>query len=735
MTNNDLAPAACQAPHLDGALDAASRGWLVFPLWAKGGPIKGWQAAATTDIATIAAWAQRYPGFAIMCGRESGLFVVDDDREKHDLDPYTPAEPLPETLRAQGQSGKGMRHFYAWPADDAPVPNSVGKLAPHVDIKGQGAGGSEGDGNGYVVCWGSFGGRLMHDALLAEPPAWLLAAARAGRASSAGAIDVDALPLRPLDRERLIAAWKWLAEQAPAVAGQGGHSQTLAVAARLVTLFAVEPDALRVLMVHYSARCEPPWSDAELDHKVSEAYRSEIVRDWAESLALTQGVPGPANDTGQQARGAAHDYPAIVLARGRYFARKLDPSDPDDSLDYRFTASSDRALAIMFKPRGSMALPPPILTTAIEAALDTRADYRSERTLYDLESRTLTIGARTYGEARFDPDVAAWLAALAGDKLEGLTQQIAACAPRWLGATSRATAIIGPKSTGKTLLAHGLARVWQRLPVPMRLAISRFNGALERCPIVLADEALPADLTGEMFRELLGSHGRDIELKGKEVHSVDGCLRVILAIQDEDRLVLRGRKSRDDVEAIATRLFIVRVPGDGQAERALRPLLDESGSVADLDRIAGHFRWIWENVEPVKGRFLGAAEDGESLAQVLRGEVERARGLWELIGAFLAEPAVWAEGYAAGPHAEACKATAVRGRAQDWGRQAAPLLLEDDRLLVYPNALALALGWELEAVNDALRPFKVGGRAVRWLLGRTWSGHALDLARVRVATQ
>ena len=735
MTNNTR-PAIARPPHLIGALEAATRGWRVFPLLAKDLPIRGWQSAATTDPVQIGAWAQQFPGFAIKCGRDSGLFVLDDDREKNDLEPYAPDEPLPDTFRAQGQSGKGMRHFFAWPSDGEPVPNSVSKVAPHVDIKGQGAGTDEGDGSGYVVCWGSFGGRPVHDAPLAEPPAWLLAAARAGRSSSAIAVHVDDLPLVEPDQARLIAAWRWLQEQPPAISGEGGHNRLLTVASRLVTLFAFKPDVLRTYLKAYSTRCEPPWSEAELDHKVSEAYRSEIVADWAANESLVRDLP--ANDTvsdmSSDAKGIAHDYPPIVLARGRYFLRKLDSGGADDSLDYQHVARADRELQIIFKERGKMASDPKLLTAAIEAALGCRVDYRSEQTSYDLESRMLTIGTRTFGEARFDPDVEAWLAALAGDKLEGLKQQIAACSPRWLGATSRATAIIGPKSTGKTLLAHGLARVWRQLPVSMRLAISRFNGALERCPIVLADESLPADLTGEMFRELLGSHGRDIELKGKEVHSVDGCLRVILAIQDDDRLVLRGRKSRDDVEAIATRLFIVRVPDDGRAEQALRPLLDESGSVADLDRIAGHFRWIWENVQPVKGRFLGAAEDSDSLAQVLRGEVERARGLWEIVSAFLEDSEAWTMGYSAEEHAAAGRATAVRGRAQEWARRAAPLLLEGDQLLVYPNALALLIGWELDAVNDALRPFK-RGRAVRWTLGRTWSGHELDLVRVRTATR
>src|SRR5688500_8333990 len=57
----------------------------------------------------------------------------------------------------------------------------------------------------------------------------------------------------------------------PAVSGQSGHNQTFHVAAVLVHGFALsEHDALSVWR-EWNRSCVPPWSEAELVHKVKSA--------------------------------------------------------------------------------------------------------------------------------------------------------------------------------------------------------------------------------------------------------------------------------------------------------------------------------------------------------------------------------------------------------------------------------------------------------------------------------
>jgi hypothetical protein len=58
----------------------------------------------------------------------------------------------------------------------------------------------------------------------------------------------------------------------PAISGAGGHNQTYAAATAMVHGFALEPEAaLHLLLDRYNPRCEPPWSEKELRHKVEDA--------------------------------------------------------------------------------------------------------------------------------------------------------------------------------------------------------------------------------------------------------------------------------------------------------------------------------------------------------------------------------------------------------------------------------------------------------------------------------
>lgn len=133
------------------ALEHAGRGRPVFPvdpvskrpLERGGGGFK----AATTDVARIRAWWQRWPGagLAIPTGRPTGIVVIDVDPRHGGADGVQEAADrlgsLPPTLRASTPSG-GWHYFLTLPADAGDIPNSAGKLAEGVDVRGTG---------GYVV--------------------------------------------------------------------------------------------------------------------------------------------------------------------------------------------------------------------------------------------------------------------------------------------------------------------------------------------------------------------------------------------------------------------------------------------------------------------------------------------------------------------------------------------------------------------------------------------------------
>jgi replicative DNA helicase len=58
-----------------------------------------------------------------------------------------------------------------------------------------------------------------------------------------------------------------------AISGQGGHNATFHVACVSVIDFGLSESDAMVVMREYNERCEPPWSEKELQHKVSEAAK------------------------------------------------------------------------------------------------------------------------------------------------------------------------------------------------------------------------------------------------------------------------------------------------------------------------------------------------------------------------------------------------------------------------------------------------------------------------------
>jgi len=95
--------------------------------------------------------------------------------------------------------------------------------------------------------------------------------------------------------ERFERAISYLAGIPAAVAGQGGHNQTFAAATALVHGFALPPDLVfQILRDQYNPRCQPPWSDTELTHKVNQAVSvpHDMPRGWLLKARPPRGTTG-----------------------------------------------------------------------------------------------------------------------------------------------------------------------------------------------------------------------------------------------------------------------------------------------------------------------------------------------------------------------------------------------------------------------------------------------------------
>jgi hypothetical protein len=183
-------------PNLSAALDAARRGWPVFPLTpgTKVSAVKAWENAATTNEDRLTRWwtwpGHARHGVAIACG-PAGLVVIDLDLPK-------PGQAVPERWRRPGicdgadvladlceqaqqpfptdtytvRTGRGGYHLYFNAPATVELRNTDGErgrgLGWLIDTRAAG---------GYVVAAGSLvnGNRyeLIHDTTPAPLPGWL----------------------------------------------------------------------------------------------------------------------------------------------------------------------------------------------------------------------------------------------------------------------------------------------------------------------------------------------------------------------------------------------------------------------------------------------------------------------------------------------------------------------------------------------------------------------------------
>lgn len=133
-------------PRLDAALSYAARGWHVFPVKPEGKePLtRHGLKDATTDHKQIRRWWGKWPdaNIGIRTGKESGLWVLDVDGSKGKeslarlIEEYGDLPPTPTVI-----TGKGLHFYFEYPPDSR-ISNSAGKIAPGIDVRGDG---------GYVI--------------------------------------------------------------------------------------------------------------------------------------------------------------------------------------------------------------------------------------------------------------------------------------------------------------------------------------------------------------------------------------------------------------------------------------------------------------------------------------------------------------------------------------------------------------------------------------------------------
>ena len=115
------------------ALAALGRGWIPTPLDGKVPVRKRWTLLSPPTVRDVEQWIGEGRNIGVRTGATSGIVVIDEDTAKGGS---TSALGLPRT--ATVLTGGGGRHFYFRLPRGVQVSNSAGKLAPHVDVRGEG---------------------------------------------------------------------------------------------------------------------------------------------------------------------------------------------------------------------------------------------------------------------------------------------------------------------------------------------------------------------------------------------------------------------------------------------------------------------------------------------------------------------------------------------------------------------------------------------------------------------
>lgn len=203
-------------------------------------------------------------------------------------------------------------------------------------------------------------------------------------------------------------------------------------------------------------------------------------------------------------------------------------------------------------------------------------------------------------EPVFHPEIDAWLRALGGAQADKVLDWVASATR--LDRQCCALFLFGAAGTGKTMLAHGLARLWTTGgPTELKRVLGDWSADLARCPLVLADEQIPdmgRGRTSADLRELVGSSSHVLTRKYLANVDLVGAVRLVLAANNFSMLALNEILGVEDIEAVAGRFLFVKV---NETARHYLESVTTRGWV-DGDLIAQHALWLRDNRPVNSGR-------------------------------------------------------------------------------------------------------------------------------------
>jgi hypothetical protein len=290
--------------------------------------------------------------------------------------------------------------------------------------------------------------------------------------------------------------------------------------------------------------------------------------------------------------------PLIVQKDGFYWCRE------PDSADYREVyGSRDIRLAIQRKYHQALDLytddqkPKPLDALLLEYSNVVRsvdANYNAKENSYDPASAHLTLATapRRALQAKFHPAIDTWLRLLGGDSPDDVCDWIRSIFR--LELPSPALYLWGQSGAGKTLLAYGLARIWEHPLTNFATVLESFNSGLARNPLVLADEGFPPETKFTWLRSFLSTSARDVNEKFRPQYTLRGHVRLVVTANAPNAFEF-GRKALTAQDAVAIGERVIQLEVGADARRYLENIartVDIEAQWVQGNMIAEHALWL-----------------------------------------------------------------------------------------------------------------------------------------------
>lgn len=198
--------------------------------------------------------------------------------------------------------------------------------------------------------------------------------------------------------------------------------------------------------------------------------------------------------------------------------------------------------------------------------------------------------------------------------------------------------LYGPPGVGKSLLANGMAALWEgptggpASAGSLSEALGGFNESLLRCPLVVSDEQIELSAEGSAhLRSLVSSPRHNINAKNQRVRSVDGFARAAVFANNRTGLGVSPGAFREpsDLVAVGERVLAIHA---GEGARALiEGWAPDARHAAQFKAIPEHILWLAQNARPPrsKGRM---AVDGNALPLLKRLLATREESVVAILG-------------------------------------------------------------------------------------------------------